>query len=112
MKTCFRIITVIAAIALTASSLLSQGFVNRTLTLNGSTSRLQTYNGTTGYNPNYITVEAWIYPTRVSGINMIAEDAASGNSSQGWLLYIQDGKLVFRASDDVCCAQNLTSAGS
>src|SRR5947207_12483057 len=113
MKPVLLFLVALAALAaLSSSTLFSQPFRNRSIGFDGSVSRLQTLNGTTGYNPPQITVEAWIYPTRVSGTNIIAEDAASGNSSQGWLLYISDSKLVFRASDDVCCAQNCISAAS
>src|ERR1043165_1950237 len=104
MKPFLLFLVVPAALALFSSTIFSQPFRNRSIGFDGSVSRLQTFNGTTGYNPQYITVEAWIYPTRVAGTNIIAEDAASGNSSQGWLLYISDSKLVFRASDDYCCA--------
>src|SRR5258706_1355975 len=109
MRIYLRVLALLTAMAMSASVLFPQGFVNRVLSFNGSTSRLSTPNGTTGYNPQQITIEAWIYPTRTGGV--IAEDSYTNNISVGWSLYL-DGtnKPVMRGSAAQCCADNAISA--
>src|ERR1043166_1210776 len=110
MSHSLRVLILLAALAMSASSLFPQGFVSRVLSFNGSSSRLSTPNGTTGYNPTQITIEAWIYPTRNGGV--IAEDSYTDNSSVGWILYLDDAtnKPIMRGSAAQCCADNAFSA--
>src|SRR5690242_19734673 len=113
MRAPLRIITLSALAVLLTGVLYAQPFPNRDLVFNGSNTRLQgpaTWNGGyVGFNPAYITVEAWIYPTRTAGSNTIFEDIVGDNNSIGWIMYIQDGKINWRISDDHCCAQNCFS---
>ncbi|HEV8538470.1 MAG TPA: LamG-like jellyroll fold domain-containing protein, partial [Bacteroidota bacterium] len=113
MKRALLVLLVLTALAIPTSTLLSQGFQNRSIIFNGTSTRLHSlssWGGSVGFNPTRITVEAWIKPDNVAADMCIAEDCRDGYLS-GWRFYLLgDGRIQLTGSPDGSSDQYFMSA--